>query len=278
MKKRSMMFKDRHLPGAAFEKFADNYGQVRPGYPREIFTDLAKECGVVSGTSILEIGAGTGIATRSLLELGASVVAVEPGENLLEIARESLVDFTTVEFVGTTFEQYQERRIFDMVVSATAFHWLGAGDKFTRVASLLKPGGHLVVMWNSFCQNNDPIEQEIAVLYGQHLPDVYPEKGDVNAGVLQKSLGKEQEIADSGIFYIHTMRRYLQHCHYDTKHYVALLNTFPKIIEAPEKAKQSFLRDVEAVVEKHGQIIVPVLTTVCVCRRKQDFSSFIHQT
>ncbi len=67
---------------ALFGRDVDSYDDGRPGYPDEVYERLVDVCGLGPGTSVLEIGPGTGQATSALLGRGASVVAVELSESL----------------------------------------------------------------------------------------------------------------------------------------------------------------------------------------------------
>jgi trans-aconitate methyltransferase len=272
----AMMFRNQRLDGTEFERFADDYGNVRPGYPPEATADIIRECGMSAASHVLEIGMGTGIATSALLESGASFVGIEPGENLLRIAREKLSGQAHVEFFGQTFEEFRTEETFEVVLSATAFHWLKESDKYQRVSDLLKAGGQLVVMWNSFCRNNDPVDAEIEAAYQRFLPDVYPPEPDVNGKVLKKANGKVREILESNLFFLAFLRKYLRHHVYDPDRYIALLKTYPKIIQAEDRIREDFLQEISAIVRRHRQVVVPVLTTVCICRRSEDFSSLVH--
>jgi len=275
-KKKAMMFRDQRLDGTEFERFADDYGNVRPGYPTEATEDIVRKCGMSAESHVLEIGMGTGIATAALLRSGASFVGIEPGENLLRIARNKLGSQSRVEFCGQTFEEFQTDQVFDVVLSATAFHWLKESDKYQRVAQLLRPGGKLVVMWNSFCRNNDPVDTEIETAYQKFLPDIYPLETDINGMVLKKANGKVREIIDSQFFFLTFLRKYLSHHVYSFDRYLALLRTYPKIIQADDRVREDFLREISGIVERHKRVVVPVLTTLCICRRSEDFSSFVH--
>jgi ubiquinone/menaquinone biosynthesis C-methylase UbiE len=275
-KKHAMMFHGQRLDGTEFERFADDYGNVRPTYPAEAMEDIIRECGLSKTSHVLEIGMGTGIATAALLKSGASFVGIEPGENLLRIAKDRLGEGARIEFVGQTFEAFQTDQTFDTVLSATAFHWLKEPDKYQRVARMLKPLGKLVVMWNSFCRNNDPVHAEIEDAYQKLLPDVYPPEPDVNAKVLRKANGKVREILESQTFFIAFLREYVLHHVYDPDRYVALLRTYPKIIQAADDVRETFLQEIRNIVQRHGRVIVPVLTTVCVCRRSEDFTLLVH--
>ena len=80
----------RHL-GRVFNEVAELYDRVRPTYPDELFADLATVTGIDVGSAVLEVGCGTGRATRSLAALGYVVTAVEPGTDMAALARVALV-------------------------------------------------------------------------------------------------------------------------------------------------------------------------------------------
>jgi 2-polyprenyl-3-methyl-5-hydroxy-6-metoxy-1,4-benzoquinol methylase len=69
--------------------------EVRPGYPDELFADLVTITGMGDRSSVLEVGCGTGQATRSLAALGCSVTALEPGAGLAALARRRMAAFAT---------------------------------------------------------------------------------------------------------------------------------------------------------------------------------------
>ena len=95
--------------GLVFNEVPEVYDRVRPAYPDELFEDLVAITGLNHRSSILEVGCGTGQATRSLAALGCSIAAVEPGEALAALARHKLEAFPNVEIETTTFEQWHDR-------------------------------------------------------------------------------------------------------------------------------------------------------------------------
>lgn len=271
-KENGMMFRNRRLKGISFERFAEDYANVRPGYPDAAIRMVVQSTNMSRQSHVLEIGVGTGIATKELLKTGARIIGIEPGVNLISIARDSMKGQDGVELHEQAFEDFHTDQRFDVVFSATAFHWLKGADKFERIAHLLNPGGFLVVMWNSFCKNDDPVDQEIDRCYQQHLPAQYDASGNVNQQVLAKAMGKVAEILDSEIFYLASMDQCLTAYTYSADRYVALLKTFPKIIETPDDVRDLFLAAVHDVITRHQHVIVPVLTSVCICRKAADFT------
>lgn len=129
-----------------FQAGAAAYEAARPGYPDEAVAVLREEVGVGEGTRVLDLAAGTGKLTRRLLELGASVTAVEPVAGMraqLEIA------VAGVEAMEGTAEQIPaDDASFDVVTVAQAFHWFDAPVALAEIGRVLRPAGHLVLLWN----------------------------------------------------------------------------------------------------------------------------------
>src|ERR1700722_961089 len=114
---------DKAIGRKAFGLDPAGYHAARPGYPDWVYQALRECCGLRQNTATFEIGAGTGIATRRLLELGANpLVAIEPDNRLADFLCESLkTESLTV--VRSTFEDAGLPGAgFDLGFSATAFH------------------------------------------------------------------------------------------------------------------------------------------------------------
>ncbi|MFD5246804.1 class I SAM-dependent methyltransferase [Amycolatopsis sp. NPDC058340] len=88
---------NRYELGRVFNEVPELYDRVRPGYPDELFADLGAITGIGKTSSVLEIGCGTGQATRSLAALGCSVTAIEPGADMATLARERMSTLSNVE-------------------------------------------------------------------------------------------------------------------------------------------------------------------------------------
>lgn len=125
-------------PGLRFDDAADAYDRTRPGYPIELVWALDPP------GETLEVGCGSGQLTVDLVRRGHRVVAVDPGANLVALARGKC---PSVAFVVGTFEETQlESRRFDLVTSATAFHWVDPHVGYAKAARLLRRGGRLAVL------------------------------------------------------------------------------------------------------------------------------------
>jgi SAM-dependent methyltransferase len=96
---------------------------------------------------VVEIGPGTGQATRILADKGVDVLALELGTQLADRARTNLASFPNVTVLTTSFEEWNAGdAIFDAVFACNSFHWIDPAVRFTKAAEVLRPGGHLVVL------------------------------------------------------------------------------------------------------------------------------------
>ncbi|MGJ4971004.1 class I SAM-dependent methyltransferase [Bradyrhizobium sp. HKCCYLRH1073] len=148
---------DRHFGRTAFGSDAAGYDAVRPDYPDWVYRVLCDRCGLGPGTATFEIGAGTGIATRRLLELGADpLTAVEPDARLAAYLGKRCPN-PSLRIVVQPFETAAlDDGTFDLGASATSFHWLEENTGLAKVARLLRPGGWWAAVWNVFGDDSRP--------------------------------------------------------------------------------------------------------------------------
>lgn len=268
------MFKGRNIFNASFDVFAENYHSARPGYPAALYEDIKDLCGIGSASRLLEIGAGSGIATVELAKFGCRIVAIEPGAHLAAIAGKQTEGSKNVEVLEGTFENFQSSEQFDAILAFTAYHWIDEGIKYQKVFDLLDDAGSLVLVWNSFFLSDSEVTAEVNRAYYQHLPDAYPNESsvaEVNEGVLSRLHRREQEVVQNLLLYTVALRKYYAVYNYNAETYPKLLNTFPKIVEVEEEQRKRFFARISEIVSKHGTISVPVLTTLIICKKRSGF-------
>lgn len=137
-------------PTKRFSDRVDNYVKYRPSYPHEILTYLKDECQLQPGSVIADIGAGTGIFSKLLLDEGYQVKAIEPNQDMLAAAKLTLScheNFKPVDGIAeaTTLEESS----VDCIVCAQAFHWFNNGRTRVEFERILKPGRKAALIWNN---------------------------------------------------------------------------------------------------------------------------------
>lgn len=140
----------------SFGSVAENYDRYRPHYPRALITGLVTRAGL----RVLDIGAGTGIASAQLTAAGADVLAVEPDPRMAEIAARKEI---TVE--RAKFEDWEPSgRLFDLVVFAQSFHWVDPREALRKAAAVLGPNGRLALLSNRISPTTPP-KQDLDEIY-----------------------------------------------------------------------------------------------------------------
>jgi SAM-dependent methyltransferase len=128
--------------GEVFDALAEAYDARRSGYPHEIVAAAVALAGLGAGSQVVEIGAGTGKLTEELIAFGLRVDAVDPGRNMIELARRRVNDSQLVRFHVGRFEEVSlpEGR-YDALFAASSFHWVDPSVGWAKAAALLRPGG-----------------------------------------------------------------------------------------------------------------------------------------
>lgn len=134
------------LAAAGFSTDAERYERGRPGYPPETLAILAREAGLRPEAVVVDVGAGTGKFTRLLVTTGARVVAVEPIAEMRARLEAQLPGLDVR--VGTAADLPLEDASADLVTAAQAFHWFATHETLAEFARVLRPGGHLGLVWN----------------------------------------------------------------------------------------------------------------------------------
>jgi SAM-dependent methyltransferase len=179
--------------GRVFNEVPELYDRVRPTYPDELFADLVGITGMDSRSSLLEVGCGTGQATRSLAALGDSVTAIEPGAGMAALARQRLAAFGNVEVENSTFEDWDDGgRRFDVLVAASAWHWVDPSIGWRRAHDVLHPGGWMALLGNVVVRRPDE-----PVVYAE-TADLHERFSPGNPGWGHPPLEDEVRMTDEG--------------------------------------------------------------------------------
>ena len=127
-----------------------DYIRARPGYPPEVVDTLAADCGLTSASVVADIGSGTGILTRLLLERGCEVFGVEPNDEMRQASASLLAGHPRFHAVSGRAEATSlPARSMDLAVAGQSFHWFDRDRARVELKRILQPGGYVVLIWNS---------------------------------------------------------------------------------------------------------------------------------
>lgn len=272
--------------GLAFDTIADRYDRVRPGYPARVFDDIAALTGVPAGARVLEIGPGPGNATRDLLARGWRVHAVEPGAAL---AARAVANFAGHPFTVdvTRFDDWVPDRTYDMLFSATAYHWVAPEVRWRLAADVLEPGGALALVTNRTVAggNFNDIYQASADLHARFAPEVefglspsaesllaqvHAAADDIGA-LWEASETKSGHSRAGEWFSAPAIRSYEWETAYDADDAAALLSTYSPYLRVPPERRAALLSGVTEIVRADfgGVATRRYLAVLAVARRRE---------
>lgn len=132
-----------------FTGVGEIYAKFRPTYPASLIQYFCTDIGINSNSVIADIGSGTGILTRLLLNIGAKVYGVEPNEDMRKIAEMDNPNNANFISINSTAENttLMEHTI-DYITAAQSFHWFNRAYFKKECQRILKPNGKVILIWN----------------------------------------------------------------------------------------------------------------------------------
>jgi SAM-dependent methyltransferase len=245
----------------SFNEAAEIYDKVRPSYPTDLFDDLLQM--LPSQPEIVEVGPGTGQATKDLLARGASVLAIEIGPEMAAKLRSNLFSDRLRIEVGDFEVMEIKAGEADAVFSATAYHWITQEAQTDRPAAILRPGGLVAVV--DLIQVDSPDDagffaagQPIYERYGQgHTGPPAPPRGSVDPAI-RAVLDADRRFDSVAV------RRYDWNQTYSATDYRNLMLSYSGTQMMEEPARAGLLDELESLIrtEFGGIVTRPLVVTL----------------
>jgi SAM-dependent methyltransferase len=230
------------------------YDRARPGYPAQVFDDLAELAGLGPTSTVIEIGPGTGQATRSLAASGAKITAVELGGRLADLLRRNLAG-ADVRVVHAAFEDWRPSERVDLVTSFTAWHWVDHAVRVQRVHDALRAGGHLATVTTEHVRGGTvDFFAQAQECYLRWDPATDPDEELLTPDRLPPIT---DEVDSSPLFSPGVRRRHTQSIRYTTAEYLDVLRTYSGHRALPPDRRQGLLDCLARLIDdRHGGAVI----------------------
>ncbi len=214
------------------------YEDVRPGYPEELISDVVDISDIKNSSRILEVGCGTGKATCPFAERGYELVCLDIGADLIAVAKEKLKAFPNVSFVEHAFEEWESDGKFDLIISATAFHWVDPKVRYLKASEVLKSKGFLAVFSNQHVRKDEGFFAESQRLYDKYY-----------APLTTNRPTHATHFPGVEAFQTPIKRVYPWTQTYSSEQYIKLLGTYSGHIALPEENKRLLFDGIVDLIE-----------------------------
>lgn len=233
-----------------FNTEAEKYEKMRPGYVSELYKDIFKYVPIDKSSNVVEIGIGGGQATLPILKTGCKLTAVEYGGNLAELCRQKFKAYPSFSAITTKFEDFVcDNNLFDLIYSASAFHWIPEEIGYTKVFEMLKSGGVFARFANHPYKDKgrEEIHEALQKIYSVYLP------GSLCSSEYSEDDAKRRaDIAQNYGFIDISYKLYHRTRSFSAKEYISLLATYSDHIAIEENTRKKFFSEIEKAINNLG--------------------------
>ena len=235
-----------------FSNVIADYEAARPVYPIGLKVRIEAFSGIRPGAELLEVGAGTGQATGLFLDDGYNLELLEVSREQTQFLKEKFSEYPNVSVEQGYFEEYEAGRKYDLIYSATAFHWVKSEIGYPKAWEMLKEGGTLAVFWHmsSVMKHEGGVFDGLNEIRKKYLPDAAD--GFDEAGVEQVRRKRLAQIQSGGCFGMPEMYEFAWIDEYDADRYAALVNTYSDTQLMKETTRLAYLREIRTYILKNG--------------------------
>jgi SAM-dependent methyltransferase len=225
----------------SFGGVAALYDQARPTYPPALIDDLM----ALAPRRVLDVGCGTGKAARLLVERGCDLLGIEPDPSMAAMARGH-----GIRVEESTFEDWDAQgRMFDLIVSGQAWHWVNPVLGVAKAGALLHPGGHLGVFWNRG-RPDDEATRALEAVYQRLAPELA--KTNVALNLTEEPADRYEEFKLHGLFTHVEARTYPWDTVYDRPGWINLVATHSDHVRLPDARRRALLEALGDTVDSLG--------------------------
>ena len=245
----------------SFDEVAEIYDAVRPVAPPDAVEALVACAALNAHSRVVEVGPGTGQLTTFLLDAGAQVTGLEPGD-ALRARCELKCRGRKLRLLGCTFEDWNPGEgAFDGVIACQSAHWIASDEFLDQCARALRAGGHVALLWHRDQSEGTPFWEATQDLYARYLPGA-PNKPPLTIPRIQSTY--ERALDADARFGRSPTQCFPWSRHFDEDRYIQWISTHSGVRMLDPDDRRAFLADHREVIRKQGGTVERLHDTVLV--------------
>jgi ubiquinone/menaquinone biosynthesis C-methylase UbiE len=199
-----------------------------------------------------------------MIDRGYRMTCLDIGDNLLDIARQKFNE-TDARFINVSFEDWKPDRAYDLVMSATAWHWINKDIGYMKAAQVLSTDGGIALFWNKHPTPYSGFFEDVQVLYDDVIP-----RGEKQVQSTEDWIKEQkQAIQDSRYFTQVEVREYPWSIRFSRDQYISLLNTYSDHINLPRNKKKQLYTGIAEIIDSdyNGFVDRPYLSILFTAKK-----------
>ena len=216
-----------------FDTVATTYEKLRPGYNDELYKTLFDYIPIDKSSNVVEIGIGGGQATLPVLKTGCKLTAVEYGEQFSALCRDKFRDYPDFNVITNKFENVDfESDAYDLVYSASAFHWIPEEIGYKKAFYMLKKGGVFARFANHPYRDKGipALSAAIDEIYDKYYNKYHNKKRELLTEYSEEQAADRAAIAEKYGFTDIRYALFYRERVFTAKEYIQLLGTYSDIL------------------------------------------------
>jgi SAM-dependent methyltransferase len=216
---------------------------------------------------LLEIGPGTGQATKGIAAYGFDITAIELGPQLAAIARAELQSFPNVSIITGAFEEIPlPDNVFDLVFAATAIHWIAADARYAKPHRILKPTGYMAIIETHHVSDahGDGFFEASQPLFDRYQFSKPGERPPMSSTIQPAPI-------DNSLFTFTNFHSFPMEVTYSASAFIDLLGTYSNILAATQERRESLLSEIGKLIDDRfqGKVTKQFLMSLTIAQRKE---------
>lgn len=241
-----------------FDTVASTYEKMRPGYVEELYRTIFDYIPIGENSNVVEVGSGGGQATAPILKTGCKLTAVEYGEQFSELLKDKFKEYSNFSVITGKFEDAElKENAYDLVLSASAFHWVPEKIGYEKVYAILKNGGVFARFANHPYRDkgNPALSKKIDDIYDAYYYKFHNKKREELTEYTEEQAKDRAQIAGKYGFTDIRYALFYRERIFTAKEYVQLLGTYSDHIAIEETIRRKFFSKIEEAINNHGGAI-----------------------